>query len=53
MSMNMASIPIISQLLQESTLCNVDSVHKANYTKHDQSVLCDIDPDLNYNNNIL
>ena len=30
------------------SLCNGDSVHKSNYTKHDRSVLCDIDPDLNY-----
>ena len=48
MSMIKASIPIVSQLLQESALCNGDSVHKANYTEHDRSVLCDIDPDLNY-----
>ena len=46
--MIMASIPIVPQLLQESALCNGDSVHKANYTEHDRSVLCDIDPDLNY-----
>ena len=46
--MIMASIPIVSQLLQESALGNGDSVHKANYTEHDRSVLCDIDPDLNY-----
>ena len=36
MSMIMASIPIVSQLLQESALCNGDSVHKANYTEHDR-----------------
>ena len=46
--MIMASIPIVSQLLQESALGNGDSVHKANYTEHDRSVLCDIDPDLYY-----
>ena len=48
MSMIMASIPIVSKLLQESALCNGDSVHKAKYTKRDRSVLCDINPDLNY-----
>ena len=46
--MIMASIPIVYQLLQESALGNGDSVHKANYTEHDRSVLCDIDPDRNY-----
>ena len=44
----MARIPIVYQLLQESALCNGDSVHKTNYTKCDRSVLCDIDPDINY-----
>ena len=48
MSMIMASIPIVSPLLQESALCNGDSVLNANYTEHGRSVLCDIDPDLNY-----
>ena len=48
MSMIMARILIVSQLLQASALCNGDSVHKANYTEHDLSVLCDVDPDLNY-----
>ena len=48
MSMIMARISIVSQMLQESALCNCDSVHKANYTEHDRSVLYDIDPDLNY-----
>ena len=48
MSMIMASIPIVSQLLQESARCNGDSVHKANYTEHDRSLLCDIHPDLYY-----
>ena len=48
MSMIMATIPIVSQLLQECALCDGDSVHKANYTKRDRSVLCDLDPDLNY-----
>ena len=48
MSMIMACIPILSQPLQESALCNGDSVHKANYTKHDRSVLCDINPDIKY-----
>ena len=46
MSMIMANIQIVSQLLQESALCNGDCVHNANYTEHDRSVLCDIDPDL-------
>ena len=46
--MIMASIPIVSQLLQESALCNGDSIHKANYTEHDGSILCDIKQDLNY-----
>ena len=48
MSMIMASIPIVSQLLPESALCNDDNIHKANYTEHDRSVLCDIDLDFNY-----
>ena len=51
MSMIMASIPIVYQLLKESALCNGDSVLKANYTEHDRSVLCDIDPDINYYHN--
>ena len=54
-STNMASIQIVSQLLQESVHYNDDNVHKSNYTQHDRSVLCDIDPDLNYDdpNNII
>ena len=39
MSMIMASIPLVSQLLQESAHCNGDSVHKANYTEHDRSAI--------------
>ena len=51
----MSSIPIVSQLLQESAPCNGDSVHKANDTKRDRSVMCDNDPDHNYydHNNII
>ena len=56
MCMIMANIPIVSQLLQKSTLCNDDSVQKANSTRRHRNVLCVIDQYLNYydhNNSIL